>query len=102
MSGLQIIQILMRELSILCKFTRAVVHRTILCRICIAFLDQCGDHIDHTLNLIGRQRMCRGGLYIHGSHVLFALFNIAFGDHRSIHALLVCLFDDLIIHVGKV
>ena len=52
-SSLQIIQIFMGQLTILCKTAGAIVYRTIYC-IRIALLYQVGNHRNHTINLLRR------------------------------------------------
>ena len=46
--------------------------------------------------------MCGSRLHIHGLHVLFAFRNVTLGNDGGIHALRNGLFDNLIVHIGKI
>ena len=65
-------------------------------------VDQCLDHIQHAADLLGSLRVLGSGLDIHSLHVLFALCDIALGDHAGLHTLFIGLLDDLVIHVCEV
>ena len=76
-SGFQIVQIFMRKFAIVSKLACAVIYGSIGYHIGIAFFDQGRDHLDHTPDLLGCQRMGRCRHDIHVCHVLFALCDIA-------------------------
>ena len=101
-SALQVIDVFMGKLPVILELPRAVVNRAVLHRVGIAFFDQRFDHRDHPVDLLGCLRMRRRRLHVEGCHILFAFFDIALADLGCRKSLLVCLFDDLVIHVRKV
>ena len=46
--------------------------------------------------------MCGGRLYIHISHILFALFDVALGDFFRRYTLLDGFCNDLVIHIREI
>ena len=98
---LKIIQILMRQFSIILKLTGSEIYRAIH-SIGIPFIDQFRDHIDHPADLLSRQRMGRGRHDIHAFHILFALRDISLGNLLRADALFIGFFDNLVVHVCKV
>ncbi len=98
----QIVQILVREFTILAKTPGLKIHRAVLPHIGMILVDQRLDHLDHAPDLLRRLRMRGGRLHVQGLHVLSALLDIALGDHGRIHPFLIRLLDDLIIHIGKI
>ena len=101
-SCFQIIYVLMGKFSVIFELSGTVIYGSIRCRICISFLDQCTDHIQHTLDFLRSQRMCSCRFYIHIVHIFFALFDVLLGHLLGCTALFHGFFDDLVIHIRKV
>ena len=67
----------MGQLAVLLKGIGPEINRAVLCHICVPLINQGLDHLQHPADFLGCLGMYRGGLDIHGRHVLFALLNIA-------------------------
>ncbi len=78
----------MGQLSIVFKTPRPEIYGSVSTRIGMAFFYQRVYHIQHTAYFLCRLRMRRCRTYIQPLHVLFAFFNISFGNHGRINALL--------------
>ena len=46
--------------------------------------------------------MRRRGADVQVGHILFAFLNVTLGNDRSVHAFLICLFNDFVVYVGEV
>ena len=92
----------MGQLAVLLKGAGAEIHGAVGRRVGVALLNQGPDHVQHTADLLRGQGMDGGGLYIHGSHILLALLDIALGNGIRVHALLDGLLNDLVVHVREI
>ena len=68
----------------------------------MAFFNQLRDHVDHPADLLRGLRMCGRRLYVHGSHVFFAFFDIAGSNFLRRYALFLRRLYDLVIHIRKI
>ena len=100
-SGTQIVNILLRKLSIIRELSCAEINRSIYF-VCIALLDQRLYHRDHIRDFLRCLRMCRCFFYMKRCHILLALCNVALGNHGRIHTFFIRALDDLVIDIGKV
>ena len=91
----------MRQFSVIFELSCTEIDRSVLC-IRVSLFDQCADQLDHSADLLCRQRMCRRRKHVHIRHIFFAFRNITLGNLFRRHALFICFFDDLVIHIGKV
>ena len=66
----------MRKLTVFFEFLYTEVYSSIGNRICITLVDQCLDHINHSVDLLCCKRMCGSRFYVHACHVLLALCDI--------------------------
>ena len=101
-ASLQVIQILVGQLAVFLEATGAEINRAILRHIGMILVKQRLDHLKHSGDFLRRKRMFRCRAHIHRRHVFLALLDKTFGDHGSLNAFLVCLFDDLVVHICKV
>ena len=92
----------MGELAVARKTSRLKVNGTVLRHIGVSLVDQRLDHLDHAADLTGCLWVGCGWLHMQRLHVLFALRDVAFRNHRRIVSLLVGLLDDLVIHICKI
>ena len=99
---LQIVDIFMGKLAVLFKFTGSVIDGPVCRGICIAFFDQPGDHLDHTVDFFCRKRMRRCRKHVHIGHVFFAFFNKPAGHFFRRTALIDCLLNNFIVHVREI
>ena len=97
----QVIQILMRKLSIILELSGTEIDSTIHI-VCVAFIDQRLNHVDHTVDLLCGKRMRRRRLHIHATHIFFTFCDVTLGNLLGTHALLVGLCDDLIVHIREI
>ena len=101
-ASFQIVNILMREFAVRRKCLGFVIDRSILDRIGIPLINQCGNHLNHVSDFPGRLRMNAGRPDIHRLHVLLALGDIALRDLGRIYSFLIGLSDNLVIHICEI
>ena len=101
MAGFQIIDIFFGKFAVSIKGTGPEINSAV-CIVGMALIDQCLDHIDHAADLFSGFRMMGGFLHIQTFHILLGLFDKTLRNDRSIHALFIGLFDDLIVHICKI
>ena len=101
-TGLQLIDVLVAELSITAEGGRIEINGTVGCDISVTALDQGLDQIDHALDLLGRLRVCARRLDVHRVHVLLDLGDVLLRDLAAAYALFDGLLDDLIVDIGIV
>ena len=101
-TGLQLIDVLVAQLSVAAEGGRIEINRAVCSDIGIAILDQGLDQIDHSLNLLGRLRVCARRLDVHRIHVLLDLGDVLLRDLAAAHALFDGLLDDLVVDIGIV
>ena len=99
---LELVQVLVGQLAVLSKRAGPEIHGAVLRHIGMALVDQGLDHLQHAADLLGRLGMGGGLLHVHGRHILPALRNVALGHCIRVHPFLDGLFDDLVVHIGKV
>ena len=99
---LQLIQRLVGQLAVLGGLLRAEVDVAVVHRIRIALVDQGLDDVDDRIHGLGRAWMNGGRTDAQTLCVGEVFLDVAVGDDVVGHALLVCLFDDLIVDVGEV
>ena len=92
----------MGKLAVSLKASGSVIDGSVFRRVGIAFFNQGVNHIQHTVDFLGCLGVGGGGFYIHDLHILFALRNVALGNDGGVHPFFHCLFDNLIVHIGKV
>ena len=97
----QIIQILMRKLSVTFKLSCTVINRSVFF-IGVSFFNQCGNHFHHAADFFCCKRIFRGRFYIHCFHVFFTFRNISFRYLISRNAFFNRFFNNFIIYVCKV
>ena len=67
-----------------------------------SFVDQGLDHLDHTIDFLGCQRMGGGRHHIHICHIFLAFFDVAGGDFLCAYAFFYGFGNDLIIHISEI
>ena len=102
LSALQIVQVLVGQLSIITEASHTVIHRSVVRHISVAVVDQLLDHLQHAADLLSGLGMHCGGAHVQGFHILFAFRDVALGNHVGVHAFLDGLLDDFVVHIGEV
>ena len=100
-AGAEVVEILAGELAVAREASRAEVDRAVLL-IGVALLDQIGDHFDHAVNLLCRERMSGRRADVQAFHVLPALLDISLRNDICSHAFLDSRLDDLVIDVCEI
>ena len=100
-AGLQIFQILVRQLAVFLKVFHPEINGSVNF-IGKALVYECLNHFNHTLDFLGSQGMCRGWFDIHIRHIFFALFNITCGNLLRTYAFFDSFCNDFIVHVCKI
>ena len=101
-AGLQVLQRLMGELSILTELQGAEINVAVFRRISVALFHQIRDNFYNLFHGLGGSRMNGGLPDIQASGVGFIFLDIPLGDGQIIGLLLVSLADNLIVDIGEI
>ena len=102
LASFQIVQVFMGKLAVFLKASHTEIHGSVSGRIGMAVFYQLPDHLQHSADFLGSLGMSGRRLHIEGFHILPAFRYITFGNDCGIHTFLYGLFNNFIIHIGKV
>jgi len=101
-AGLHLVDVAARERAVARERAHAEVNVAVLGGVRVAAVDEVLHERDHRVDLLRGLRAHGRVLHVHRVHVLDERLRVLLGNLGGGAALLVCLVDDLVVHVGHI